>query len=133
MALQANLTLRVDTVGNGFRGTITRVPVTISSLGTTGAPAALNTNSIGDLGSIQLQPGDCTITLPQAYTQSFPVFYYILVPPTSSINGKILKGNSGDVGLSLVPNLPMVLAVGQGLQSFIVNSLLSETCQAWIV
>ena len=133
MAVYANLTLRLEQVGNGFRGVITRVPVTISSLGTTGAPAALNTNSIGDLGSVQLQPGDVTITMPQAYTQAFPVFYYILVPPTTSINGKILKGNSGDVGVSLVPNLPLILAVGQGLQGFIINSLLSEQAQAWII
>ena len=133
MAIYANLTIFVTLTGNGVRSAITRVPVTISSLGTTGAPAALSTNSTGDLGFIQLQPGDNTINMPSSFTQAYQSYYFVLVPPTTSINGKILKGNSGDVGVSLVPNLPLVLAVGQGLQSFIINSLLSEACAAWIV
>jgi hypothetical protein len=133
MSRFANLTLRIEMVGDGRRGSITRVPVTISSLGTTGAPAALNTNSITELSYLQLQPGDVTVNLPAAFTGAYQYFYFVMSPPTSSTNGKLLKGNAADTGVSLVPNLPLVWALGPNVTSFIISSQTSEQVECWVL
>jgi hypothetical protein len=133
MSRYANLTLRVDFVGDGRRGTVTRIPVTISSLGTTGAPAALNTNSITQLSYLQLQPGDVKVTMPAAFTGAYTYAYFVMSPPTASTNAKQLKGNTGDTGVSLVPNLPLVWALGPNVQSFYIRSAGPEQVECWVI
>jgi hypothetical protein len=129
----ANLTLSIAFQGDGRRGSITRVPVTISSLGTTGAPAALNTNSPAELTYLQLQPGDVKVTMPLSFTGAYTYTYFVMSPPTASTNGKLLKGNTGDTGVSLVPNLPLVWALGPNVQSFYIRSQISEQVECWII
>jgi hypothetical protein len=133
MSRYANLTMSIAFQGDGRRGSVTRVPVTISSLGTTGAPAALNTSSITELSYLQLQPGDVNVTLPAAFTGAYQYYYMVISPPTSSTNAKLLKGNTGDTGVSLVPNLPLVWALGPNVQSFYIKSQTSEQVECWIL
>lgn len=133
MAKAANLTIRVETSGDNRRGTITRVPISAQATAVIGPPNALNLNSSAEQTFWQLQSGDNTLLMPTSFTSAYPVYYVVSVPPTNSVNGKLLKGNAGDVGVSLVPYLPMCLALATTTTQIIINSQIPEQNEVWIL
>jgi hypothetical protein len=125
--------MQIAVVGDGRRYTVTRTPVSMNGTSTISPPAIMNANSPAELSWVQLQPGNIQIYLPNYYTPSYPFFYVILSPPTSSTNGKSLKGVIGDQGISLVPNLPVVLAIGPNTNNIVIQSQVAEQLDIWVV
>jgi hypothetical protein len=134
MSRYANLQINIQCVGGtGRRDTICRTPLALVSQTLTTNPSALSSNTPSELSYIQFQAGYNTVALPNSFTQNFPILYVVIAPPTTSTNGKLLMGNAADVGVSLVPNLPMVLAVGPQVTSFGIQSQFSENCDWWVI
>lgn len=55
---------------------------------------------------ISLSPGANTVTIP---TGAGAVSYCLLIPPSNSVNSKVLKGVTGDTGVQLITSSPMLL------------------------
>ena len=135
MGLYANLTMEMKLIGQGRPLTIVRTPFSPNTFATTSPPAALTINSPGQIEKIQLQPGLTTITPPNNYLNQFSgPYYWIFVPPTTSTNTKALLGAPTDQGLYLVPNLPIVLALRQGVvPTLIMYSANAELCDSLFI
>lgn len=77
--------------------------------------------------SVALSSGDNTLTVPPG-AQGF-----ILVPPSSSVVAKKLKGIGGDTGFTLSPTNPTVISLPAGASTVLLNAGSAETVSIhWI-
>ncbi len=111
MAKVATTSISVAVAGDGVAETFT--PAT-SPIINTAAPAG------GPL-SVALTSGDNTLTVPPG-SQGL-----VLVPPSSSVVAKKLKGVGGDTGFTLSATLPSVLMLPPGTATVLINAASSET------
>jgi hypothetical protein len=113
MALTSKSSFQVLVTGNGETAEYQPQanPVTNAS-----APA-------GGVVKSALAAGDNTLTLP---TGAIGV---MIVPPTDSANGKVLKGVGGDTGIALHRQYPTTLFFHSTVTDFVINSVGSETVE----
>ena len=104
------------------------IGVTITGDGVTseyvpsGSPVVNTAAPSGGTTPLVLAAGTNTVSVPSG------AIGFVLSPPTSSTNGKTLKGIAGDTGVPLRPNAPSMLYLPNGAVSFVITSVGIETC-----
>ena len=107
----ATLVIQIQVTGDGRRDIVTRTPITASTFGSYAPPGGLSNNAPFIQERYQLQAGFNTVLQPSAQPQGYPGYYFIMVPPVASTNGKVLMGAVTDTGNPLNPNWPLVYAL----------------------
>ena len=87
-------------------------------------PGTPITNAAAPAGgplNVTLSTGDNTLTVPTGAVAA------LVVPPTTSTVTKKIKGAAGDTGVTIASATPMLLPLGTGTASFILNASAGET------
>jgi hypothetical protein len=134
----ATLTIQLQVTGDGRRDIVTRTPTTPSTFSSFAPPGGLSNNAPLIQERYQLQAGNNTVLQASVQPQGYPAYYFIMVPPVNSTNGKALKGDNTDVGNALNPAWPLVYALPQANQAsswptLIIQSQGAETIDTYIV
>lgn len=131
------LNLRVDVSGDGRRDVLEVYPITPSAFATTSPPASLTQSSPGFFSEVVMTAGNNNIVQAGSLNNlGFSPKYVIVVPPSTSVNGKTMKGAAADTGVSLKPGYPLVLAIaGVNLATWglVINSVGTESVDLWII
>lgn len=83
-------------------------------------PAATNLVSPGSVTIQDLVAGANTITVPSA--TDITVTSVTIVPPTDNEESILLKGVTGDTGISIHPTDPTTIALADGVTSFVLTA-----------
>lgn len=111
MAKTATTTISVLVTGDGVNETFQPPTQPVAN---TNAPA-------GGPISVALSSGDNTLTVPPG------AMGLLLVPPSSSVVVKKLKGIGGDTGFTINAALPQVIWLPAGASTMLLNAASSET------
>ena len=136
MAKYATIRFRFEIVGNGRNEVLSRQPLSTNSDLTIAAPGVVSFNSPGMLTQVVLAVGWNQLIDPASYlAPPMKRNYFALIPPPTSTTAKVLAGSTADLGVSLVPNMPLVLALPTGAVSMYVYNAGStaEVCDSWTI
>jgi hypothetical protein len=134
MARMVNVRFRIRIIGNGRDETIFRQPMQANADFTQVTSGAVTLNSCATFTQTMLQPGWNQLVDEQAYlTAPTTRSYFTLQPPVGSTFPKVLAGATTDVGVSLVPNGKLRLALPRGPVSIYIyqGGPTAEPCDRW--
>jgi len=107
----ADVTFRVTVRGDGRKDSFVLRPINPATSAAWSPPVALDVQSPIYRDSQQFSTGAYFPGAGIAAGLPYAPSYLALVPPTTSTNAKTLKGVSGDVGVPLIPNEALILAL----------------------
>jgi hypothetical protein len=109
----ADATFSLTVTGDGRSDKYTYRPVSPQSFVAWAPPGALNASSLAARSRISAVAGDNTIVVGASLADLAPwtASYVIVIPPANSKVWKIMKGNTDDIGIVLVPWLPNIIAL----------------------
>ena len=135
MSKLANVVFRFEIRGNGRDEILVRQPLSANANLTVVTGGAVSLQSPGMMTQITLPAQSWTMVLDPAVYLALPMArnYVALIPPQNSVIPKVLAGATTDVGVSLVPGLPLVLALPVAPSTmYVLNAGATlEICDFW--